>query len=114
MGQFISECGNYTRELRKLSWFLQEISLVVNTDVFDGTERDERDKLDFQSIWKSDENYEDNFIKGNMQSCTEVTRIAKDRNVSASDVSPNEKCSVIAEKYMGIGPLIKFDQILFK
>jgi hypothetical protein len=104
---FARDCGGYIQQMRRIVPILQIISDIMAYDE-NGKKLPNRKKLNFLAFWDSDEQYLAVNIKKNIDGCKLVNE-----NLELSSVKPSDTCGQVITSYMGLGPLIKFDQKIF-
>ena len=103
---FSRDCGKYLQLRNKQSHNTQVIADIMSYDN-NGDKIPGHFSLNFIAFWDSDEDYTIENIKANTENC----KLLNDDFTLAS-VNPSSGCHIVIRKYMGIGPLIKFDQKL--
>lgn len=104
--EFSLNCSEYLQQFVKLSSFLQDVYEVTRITK-DGKKKGVR-RLDFTNFLKSDYAYLTDTMRETFAQCHK----ANDELLLLS-VDPSKGCYIIAEKFMGIGPLTKFDEVVY-
>lgn len=102
--QFGKYCTTYLTSLSPFAEFLQDIFQVVRYGSDMKLDKNVS-KLDFITFFNSDKEFTSTQMQANFSHCQEISD-----DYGRKSINPNDQCKVVATKYMGIGPLTKFDQ----
>ena len=102
--EFSKSCGGYFHQLRNLSEWMNAVAKVVRLD-HNGNPQNNREALNFMFYWETDAEYQHENITKNTENCKKSSM-----EISFDAVKPDSNCELVVTKYMGIGPLTKFDQ----
>jgi len=103
---FMNNCGTWIKSLGDYANTFQIIAHTLRYNEAGKLEDSAPEEIDFISYWKSDKDFSKEKVQEHWDNC----KLVDEKSFTLESVNPSSGCSEIVRNYIGLGPLIKFDQ----
>ena len=103
---FMNNCGQWIINLSDYAKVFQIIAHTLRYNEAGQLIPSAAEELDFISYWKSDKDFSKEKVKEYWDNC----KLVDEKSFTLEAVKPSSGCQEIISNYIGLGPLIKFDQ----